>query len=330
LKTQNRFLTAAVAVAALLALAPQASAQTLITLGDIYAATHSNSVGETRFAELVAERSKGELKIETYFDSTLGNERELAESVVAGSVDIAPSGVSGIGRFFPQLQVLELPYLYSDLDELVKVAEGISADVDATFEAKGLKNLGFLFLGPRSMASKKPIYTPADLQDLRLRVPESPLYVGLAQFMGAVPTPVPFPEVYTALETGVADAAEGEPATLTTTKWYEPTKRVSLTKHIWHYRLMPMNLDKFNSLTEEQQQILLDSAHDAMIYQAGLVNEYNARALDEMKAAGVEIIETTGLDELATRFATFHDTFANDLGPEAVALLARVREIKAQ
>ena len=324
---QKRFLSLLGGVAFAAATLATANAQETIVLGDIYAADHSNSVAEAYFADLVKERSNGELIIENYFDSTLGNERELAEGVVSGSVDIAPSGVSGIGRFFPQLQVLELPYLYSGLEQMVEVADAIAPDVDAAFESQGVKNLGFLFLGPRSMASAKPIHTIEDLEGLRLRVPESPLYVGLAQFMGAVPTPVAFPEVYTALETGVAQAAEGEPATLATTRWYEPTKSVSLTKHIWHYRLMPMNLDRFNSLSAEHQQILLDAAKDTMVYQAGLVNEYNERALQQIRDAGIEIIETQGIEILAERFQEFHDSFAGDLGPEAVALLDKVRTI---
>ena len=105
---KKRFLTGVATAAALFVGATMANAQTL-TLGDIYAADHSNTLADKRFAELVSERTNGEVTIEVYGDSTLGNERELAESVVSGSVDIAPSGMSGIGLFFPELQVLELP-----------------------------------------------------------------------------------------------------------------------------------------------------------------------------------------------------------------------------
>ena len=325
---KKRFLMSAMTALALTAGVTMAQAETTLTLGDIYAADHSNTLADKRFAELVAERSKGEVSIEVYSDATLGNERELAESVVSGSVDIAPSGMSGIGRFFPELQVLELPYIYKDLDHMQRVAKVIAPDVQAAFEAQGIHNLGFLFLGPRSIASKRAINTIEDMEGLKLRVPESPLYIGFAKALGAVPTPIPFPEVYSAIETGVAEASEGEPATLSTTKWYEVTKSVSLTKHIWHFRFIPVNAAKFSTLTPEQQGIVEQAAADAQAYQAGLVNDFNTKALDEMKNAGVTIVETQGLDKFAERLAGFQDEYAASLGDKAVALLAKIRSVQ--
>jgi TRAP-type transport system periplasmic protein len=326
--SKKRFLLSAFVAVGLLAGGQAASAQTTFTLGDIYAAEHSNTLADKRFAELVAQRTNGAVKIEVYGDANLGNEREIAESVVSGSVDIAPSGMSGIGRFFPELQVLELPYLYKDLDHMQRVAAAIAPDVEAAFEKQGVRNLGFLFLGPRSIASKKPIETIDDMKGLRLRVPESPLYIGFARTLGAVPTPIPLPEVYSAMETGVADAAEGEPATLATTKWYETTKSVSLTKHIWHYRFIAVNKDKFDALPADQQAVVRQAAADAQKYQAGLVNDFNAKALDQMKAANVKIVETKGLDKFAERLSKFHDEYAASLGDKAVKLLAKVRSVQ--
>lgn len=325
---KKRFLTGAVAALALSVSSMMALAETKLTLGDIYAADHSNTLADRKLADLVAERTNGEVKIEIFADATLGNERELAESVVSGSVDIAPSGMSGIGRFFPELQVLELPYLYKDLDHMQRVAKVIAPDVEEAFKTQGVRNLGFLFLGPRSIASKRAINTIEDMDGLRLRVPESPLYIGFAKALNAVPTPIPFPEVYSAIETGVADAAEGEPATLSTTKWYEVTKSVSLTKHIWHFRFIPVNAAKFETLTKEQQDIIVEAAAEAQAYQAGLVNDFNAKALDSMKAAGVTIVETQGLDKFAERLGKFQDEYAASLGDKAVALLAKVRSVE--
>lgn len=325
---KKRFLTGALAALSIAVGATYAHAQTTLTLGDIYAADHSNTLADKRFADLVAERTNGEVKIEVFSDATLGNERELAESVVAGSVDIAPSGMSGIGRFFPELQVLELPYLYKNLAHMQRVAEVIAPDVQAAFEAQGIRNLGFLFLGPRSIASKRAINTIEDMDGLKLRVPESPLYIGFAKALNAVPTPIPFPEVYSAIETGVAEASEGEPATLATTKWYEVTKSVSLTKHIWHFRFIPVNAAKFDTLTPEQQEIVKQAAADAQTYQASLVNDFNTKALDEMKKAGVTIVETQGLDKFAERLSKFQDEYAASLGEKAVALLAKVRSVE--
>src|SRR3546814_16418103 len=99
----------------------------------------------------------------------------------------------------------------------------------------------------------------------------------MTRALGAVPTPVPFAEAYTSLETGVADAAEGEPATLFTMKWYEPAKFVSLTQHIWHFRFFVMNGDKFASLSEEHQNALMEAAREAQAYQVGLFRSEERR-----------------------------------------------------
>lgn len=304
-----------------------AQAQEVLTLAEIYARDHSNSLGAIHFAELVEERSNGGLQIELYFDATLGSEREIAEHVVSGAVDIAPSGLSGIGLFFPDLQVLEMPYLYRDLNHIVRVAETINSDVEAIFETQNLRNLGFWFLGPRAMATSRPINHIDDLQGLRLRVPESPLYVGMAQHMGATPTPIAFPEVYTSLETGVADASEGEPMSIWTTGWFEPTGGVSLTNHIWHFRQIVMNGTRFDSLSPEHQEILRDAAQEAMVYQAGIVEELNEQALQSIADEGIEITETEGIDELAERFVEFQDRFAADISETAVDLLEKVRSV---
>ncbi|MBI2164480.1 MAG: TRAP transporter substrate-binding protein [candidate division NC10 bacterium] len=203
--TTRRILRCAVGmvlVAGLLALlSPGVGVAQTVTLkfGDIYAETHSNSKGAFKFAELVSQKTKGQVKIDVFVDSKLGNEREMAESVVAGSIDMVASGLSGIGRFIQPIHTLELPYIYRDLDHMNRVAETLAPDVDKILRKSGLRNLGFFYLGPRSIAGKRPIRSLEDMRGLRFRVPEAPLYVGMARALGATPTPVAFPEAYTSL-----------------------------------------------------------------------------------------------------------------------------------
>src|SRR5215204_119546 len=270
METRRTLLTKSVALsfaAAGLSVRPARAQQATLKLGEIYPESHSNSRGAMKFAELVSQKTGGQIKVEVYPDSKLGSERELAEGVVAGTIDIAPSGLGGIGRFIQPIHVLELPYLYKDLDHLSRVAEALTPELDKIFAEKNLKVLGYVFLGPRNIAARRPVRAIEDLRGLKLRVPESPLYVGMARALGATPTPVAFPETYTSLQTGVVDAAEGDPAALYTTKWYEPAKFISQTEHIWHVRHVVMNGAAYAKLTPDQQKALTEAAREAKDFQ---------------------------------------------------------------
>ena len=303
-----------------------AAQSTELILADIYADDHSNTLGAREFAKQVEEKTGGTVTVNVFPNSTVGNEREIAESIIAGTVDIGPNGL--ITRFVPALQILELPYLYRDVDHMQRVAAAIAPKVQEMFQAQGVENLGYFFLGPRSVAGTRPIRNFKDFEGFRLRVPELPLYVGMTRALGGVPTPVPFGEAYTSLETGVAEGAEGEPATLFTQKLHEPARFVSLTKHIYHFRFIAMNRAKFQSLTPEQQQALHEAAKAAQDFQVGVFVENNNKAIEQMRADGAEIVETEGLDEFAKAVASFHDDFAADLGPEAVELLKMVKSVE--
>jgi len=327
MRLKKRFYLAALAAAMSVAGAVGAGqAQVQLSWADVYNDEHSNTLAARHFAGLVAQKTNGEVTINVFPNSTLGSEREIAESVMAGSIDIAPSGL--ISRFLPALQILELPYLYKDVDHMQRVAAAIAPTIEETFRAEGVENLGFLFLGPRSIAGTKPIHGIDDMQGFRLRVPELPLYVGMARALGAVPTPVAFNEAYTALETGVADGAEGEPASLYSQKWHEPARYINLTKHIYHYRFIAMSGSSYNTLSPEHKAAIREAAVETQQYQAGIFVKVNEDAIEKMRAAGAEIIETEGLEGFAEAVSAFQMEFAQELGPEAVSLLELVRTVE--
>jgi tripartite ATP-independent transporter DctP family solute receptor len=317
------------ALATLMAWTAPTQAQTVtLKLGEIYAAGHSNTMAAVRLAELVSQKTNGTLKIDVFADSKLGNERELAESTVAGTVDIAPSGMSGIGRFIQPLQALELPYIYKDLEHMARVATAITPEVDRIFKENNLRNIGYFFLGPRSIAGRRAVRNVEEMKGLRLRVPESPLYVGMARALGAIPTPIPFPEAYTSLQTGVADAAEGEPASLFTTKWFEPAKFISLTEHIWHFRFIVVNGAAFDKLSPAHQKALLEAGREATLYQMSLVKEVNRDSLDKMKAGGATIVDIPDRAPFRKALEPFNRDFVTKLGPAALGLYEKAMAVQ--
>jgi len=326
MKTAVRLLLVGAILGALVGVAP-AQAQVVLRAGNVEVADHSASKGLVKMAELVAQKTKGQVKIEVFHGSTLGSEREMIESVKAGSLDMMLS-MSGVGRFVQGVLVFEMPYLYTDLDHLARVWAGSAADVQKLISPAGFYTLTSFFQGPRAVASKRPFQSLEEMKGLRLRVPESPLYVGMARALGANPTPTAFGEVYTSLQTGVVDAAECPLENIWGTKWYEPAKNIVLTDHIMHLYLMIMNQAKFQKLTPEQRTAMQEAAKETSQYQLGLAKESNKTSLEKMKAAGATIIPIKDRTPFARVMESFDKSFAEKTGPDAVKLFAKIKSIK--
>ncbi len=318
----------ATALAAVVVAAGAAEAQTTLRLGNIYPASHSIGQAVDRLAELVARKTNGQVRIEAFHDAKLGSEREIAESVKAGSVEMTVSGLGGVGRFAQVVQVVELPYLYKDLDHLARVGDAVLPDVSALMTKAGLRTLGFFYLGPRDVASKRPIRTLADMKGLKFRVPESPLYVGMARALGAVPTPIAFPEVYTSLQSGVVEAAEGGPDTLWSNRWYEPAKHIVLTHHILHLFHVTINEAAYQKLAPAQRDALTAAVKEASAVQLGLIKAFNDESVVRMKAAGATVITPSDPEAFRAALEPFDKAFAERLGPEAGALLVKIQSVR--
>jgi TRAP-type transport system periplasmic protein len=192
-------------VAGAAALGPgAAAAQTTIRFASLFNPEHSASRAADRLAELVTQKTAGRVKVEVFHSAALGGEREVAEGVRSGSIDLGNSGLPGFGSFVPEIHVLEMPYLYEDLDEVKTVVDRVSPDIERYLAAGGLQPVGYIFDGPRVTLATRPLRSFDDFRGLKFRVPQAPLYVQMAKAFGAIPTPVAFPEVYTALQTRVA------------------------------------------------------------------------------------------------------------------------------
>jgi TRAP-type transport system periplasmic protein len=325
---QPRHLFTATALALALGLAQNAAAADFeIRLGNLYPQAHSIGVAADAFARLVDEKTGGRVVVEVFHDSVLGSEREMTEAVQTGSLEMVTSGLAGIGLYVPGIHVFELPYLYDSLDQLAGVVEALEEDIQANLTAHGFRALGYNYQGPRSTASVKAMRSFDDFQGLRLRVPEAPLYVGMAQAMGANPTPVAFPEVYMALQTGVAEAMEGGPDTVFANKFFEVAPYYVLTEHIFHVLYMAINAGFFDSLPADIQDALVEAGREATVVQLEAIRQLNQESLDTMRAGGTEIIELADKDSFRDALADFNDEYAATRGPDAVALLARIREV---
>lgn len=258
---------------------------------------HTMSVNDTmhqgtvKFAELVKEKTNGEITVEVFPTSQLGNDKAIIQGARMGSVDISMTGNPFYTGTEAALNVLDLPYLFKSFDHAYAVLDGpIGMQIGALLEKHGLKELGFMEIGFRNLTNnKRQVNKPADFEGIKVRVTPNPAHVQAFQLLGAVPTPMPFGEVYMALKTGAVDGQENPITLIHGQKFYEVQKYLSLTYHAYSTSHVTMNLKKFEGLGPAHQKALLDAMKEASAYHRQLNRNLEATLLKEMRAAGLQV-----------------------------------------
>jgi tripartite ATP-independent transporter DctP family solute receptor len=245
------------------------------------------------FANTVAERSKGSLKIQVFHQETLGHERALFEGMRLGTVDMAKTSSSVVGNAVPEFGVFDLPYLFRDLDHLLQVLNGpFGQQLLAKLEGVGVKGLFWMEQGTRSIyTAKRPVRKPEDLKGMKIRVMEAPIMVDTINALGAAATPMPWGELYTSLRQGVVDGAENAPDAIATSKQYEVAKFYTMTDHFRTPCLFMISMSTWGRLSEEHRQIILAASKETAEWGKDLYSQEAVEYLKQLRAAGMEIIE---------------------------------------
>ena len=286
-------LTALFASLTLITAAVSAQAETTLRFGYEAPRSDTQHLAAKKFNELLKEKTKGEIKLSLFPDSTLGNAQAMISGVRGGTIDLEMSGSPNFSGLVPNLNVIDIPFIFQNKEHAYRVLDGeIGQGLLKELEDKGLKGLAFWEVGFRSMTnSKHPIHTPEDVKGLKIRTNQNPMYVKAFQLLGANPVPMPLSELYTALETRAVDAQEHPIGIVWSVKLYEVQKYLSLTNHGYTPLLVVMNKAKFDGLSPELQQAIIESAQEAGKYQRELNAKKEIEILDKMKKAGVEVIE---------------------------------------
>ena len=278
-----------------------ASAQTApvkLRFGHAHPVTDSQHVAALEFAKKVKERTQGGIEIQVFPSNQLGNDNTMIAGVRGGTIDIETSGNPFFTGIVPKLNVLDLPYLFDDATQVAKVLDGqIGRSLLNELEAHQMKGLAFWEVGYRSLAnSRRPVNKAEDIKGLKLRTTPNQAHIKAFQLLGAAPQPMPFSEVFSALETKAIDGHENPPTLMASTKMYEVQKHLSLTKHAYTALIVVMNKAKFESLKPEFQQILLQEAANAAVFQRDLNARSEASALAELRKHGMQIVEKPDID----------------------------------
>lgn len=264
----------------------------VLKVGHIEAPNSATHQSYLKFQKLVAERTGGSIDVKVFPAGQLGGLRDLFEGIRFGSVEMTSSGPDYISNLVPMVVCASLYYLWHSEDHARKVLTGPNGSIfdkylikQAQLRAVAWGNLGF-----RSVFNtKRAIKTPADLAGMKIRVPEAKLHMVPMKALGALPTPIPYAEVYTSLQTNIVDAAEAVPAVVVQQKFNEVSKYYSLTNHLFNPLMVVIGEKFYQSLSAKEKEAVVESAREAWRAEWDVAAKDNLAAIDKIQAGGVPV-----------------------------------------
>ena len=321
--------TKTIAIAGALALAmTSATAAQDVTLHMAHNAPTADPVhmASEEFAAAVDELSGGSMEVIVYPSEQLANLRAGAEGVQLGTVDMAWSDSGTLGNWAPQYSFVSLPFMFQDFDSAVAAMDSLEDDLangmrkDLNVERLAWSPGGFRVI----LSATRPISSASDLDGFKIRVPEIPVYVSAFAALNANATPLPWGDVYGALQAGVVEGVEGPPSSIEAAKFQEVSAHMAKTNHIMNDLNLLMNLDRFNALTSEQQDILRQAGTRAADKARELKREGYDGAYQNL-ADVLEANDTPDVESFRQAMAPVYDEFVASAGDQAAEWIAAVQ-----
>jgi tripartite ATP-independent transporter DctP family solute receptor len=263
-----------------------------IKVASILADNDPETLGLKKFKELVESKSEGNIIVELYPNAQLGSAETYLDTLRQGTIQMASPG-SVMAQLQPLVGAPEMPFLFRDWDHAKAVltnSEMTDKLTEGMIEKLGIRTLGFAPRGFRVISSNKELASIDDLKNLRMRVPNIPFYIKLAESIGTSPVALPLTELFSSLEQGVVDAQENPYATIEASKYYEVQDYILETNHIFTTHGWYMNESFFQSLPENYQQIIADSVNEAIDYTYEINIEQEEKSKQILTDKGVKIV----------------------------------------
>ena len=282
----------AVVVSAALGFASAAYAETTLRIGTVLAPNDPMGQGLEKFKAEVEAATGGEVLVEVFHNSQLGDSTEMLDQARAGANVGTVTDVARLSEFVPSLAIMSAPFLFDAYEDADKFAlsDQYLAWGDELKEKAGLVMLASnWYQGARHALTQVPVSKPADLSGVRMRTIGAPVWIETIRAMGAEPTPMAWGEVYSALQLGTLDAAEAQPTAIWGAKLYEVIKHVTLTGHIQLVTALVIGAETWDQISPEHQKIVRDLAVENGRYASGLTIELGEKAMTDVAATGVTI-----------------------------------------
>jgi tripartite ATP-independent transporter DctP family solute receptor len=294
---------------------------------------HPHGLGAQKFADLVAEKSGGKMKVRTFGSGQLGGDAQVISSLQGGTVEmtmVSPGLLVGLVKEFG---ILDLPFLFNGYKEVDAVLDGpIGKNLLEKLPEKGLIGLGYWDHGFRNVTnSRRPVAKMEDIQGLKIRVLQIPLFIETFNTLGANAIPMPFPELFTAMEQRAIDGQENPFASIETSKFYEVQKFASTTQHVYNPLVTIFSKRIWDQLSPEERKIVQDAANEAGAYERQVSREMNEKSKENLKSKGMTVTEITPEERARMREKVsavtekFTKQFGEDLVKQMYAEIEKVR-----
>lgn len=260
---------------------------------------HAFMLGMRYMEQQLKERSDGRIDLQIYPNASLGNERETIEATIMGSIDMTiVTADAVVPSWVPNMQVLSIPYLFATREEAYDAIDNfLGPQFEEGLGQNGMTCLGYMELGFRHFTNNKAaINSAADMKGMVIRVQEAPIWFSLIEALGGTPTPVAFTELYSSMQQGVVDGQENPLSTIVSQKYYEVQKYLVLDGHTYAAGSLLMNLERFNSLSPEDQQLLTEVAAETVEYQRQLISTMDEEYVQTCKDNRMVVVESPDLD----------------------------------
>lgn len=284
-------------------------------------------IGLVVFAREVEKRTNGRYKIQNFYSGALGGERESIEAVQLGTQELTLTSTGPIPNFVPEAKILDIPFLFRDKAHAHVVLDGpIGEEMLKQFEPKGFKALAWAENGVRHMTNnKRTVLLPDDLKGLKMRTMENPIHIAAYKGFGIVPTPMAFPEVFTALQQGTVDGQENPLSVIMAAKFDQVQKHLSLTGHVYSPAIWLMNKAVFDKLSAADKQAFIDAAKEGTKANRARVAEDDSKGVAELRAKGMTVVENVDKAKFVAALAPVYADFEKQFGKPAID---RIRNVK--
>ena len=304
-----------------------AAAQTTMRISVSIPQNSHQGVAIDTFAKEVEKRTGGRYKIQPFYSGSLGAEREATEAVQLGTQELTFTSTGPVPNFVPEVKILDVPFLFRDYAHARALLDGpIGQELLQKFDARGIKALAWGENGFRHMTnSKRPVNGPDDLKGLKMRTMENPVHVQAYKGFGIIPTPMAFSEVFTALQQGTVDGQENPLSVITSAKFDQVQKYLTLTGHVYSPCVFLMNKGAFDKLSAADKTAFLEAAKEGVKANRLRVDSDEKMAVADLRAKGMTVIDQVDKTQYQAKLAPVYADFEKQFGK---ANLERIRNVK--
>ncbi|MBM7551610.1 TRAP transporter substrate-binding protein [Thalassobacillus pellis] len=296
---------------------------------------HPEGQGLVKFKEIVEEKTDGKITIDAYFNAQLGDDQKMVGGLQAGTLDITIPSTSPMVGTIKQFGIFDFPFLFNNGEEADAVLDGpVGKKVLEELPQHGLVGLAYWENGFRNLTnSVHPVESIKDFKGLKIRTMQNEVHLDVFQELGSNPTPMPFSEVFTALEGHTIDGQENPLATILSNKFYEVQDYLSLTRHVYTPFIFLISQMTWEDLSEEEQKIIKEAAIEAGEYQRKANRKANEEALQELKEKGIKVNEfpQKEKEKIKKQIQPVIDKYSKKYGEELYQQMnEQLKEIRSQ